>query len=124
MYKVPLNFLLQVKPDEVKNNVPSRLVVGMSNCHMSRVQRWLENFLTPLSKLYGDFEFIKDSTDFLLKLETMKSVAIEECWEMKNMIIFTIDVKALYPSVKIKDVEKSSNWGKTIKNKQRRGLYL
>ena len=124
VHKLPLKSLLEVKPDEVQKSIPCRLVVGMSNCQMSRLQRWLENFLTPLSKLYGDFEYIKDSTDFLVKLEMMKSVAEEEAWNVENMIIFTIDVQALYPSVRIEDVEKSlrscfdkcTNWDETVKD--------
>ena len=100
-HKLPLKDLLQSKPEEVHKVVPSRLVVGMANCQMSRVQRFLETILSPISKLYGSFEYIKDSTDFLIKLETMKS------WDWKKIILFTVDVKALYPSVRINDVEKS-----------------
>ena len=100
-HKIPMKSLLDVKPDEVYKTIPSRLVVGMQNCQMSRVQRWLENILTPLSKLYGKFEFIQDSNDFLLKLETIKSIAKDEKWNWQTMTLFTIDVKAVYPSVKL-----------------------
>ena len=122
-HKVPFQSLLKVKPAEVHSFIPSRLVVGMKNCQMSRVQRWLENILSPLSKLFGKFEYIKDSTDFLIKFDDVKSIAKEESWNWQNMILFTVDVKALYPSVKIKDVEKSlrycfdkcTNWDETVK---------
>ena len=106
-HKLPKEILLQVDPGEVHQVIPSRLVVGMGNCQLSRVQKWLESFLTPLSKLYGKFEFIKDSNDFLLKLETIKSIASTESWDMKNMLLFTVDVKVLYPSVQIQDVSTS-----------------
>ena len=122
-HKVPFESLVNTKPDEVHHSIPSRLVVGMKNCQMSRVQRWLENILSPLSKLFGRFEYIKDSTDFLIKFDTLKSRADEESWNFKNMIIFTVDVKALYPSVKIGDVRKSlkycfdkcTDWEESIK---------
>ena len=98
---MPIERVLQLRPDEVANSIPSRLVVGMSNCQLSRVQCWLETFLTPLAKLYGDFEYIKDSTDMLQHIETTKKnlqEAGDNDWDDK--ILFTIDVRALYPSVK------------------------
>ena len=60
-HKLTLDKLKNVKPDEVSLKIPARLVVGMSSCQMTRVQAWLENFLTPLSRLYGDFEYTNDS---------------------------------------------------------------
>ena len=101
LHKMPIERVLQLRPDEVADSIPSRLVVGMSNCQLSRVQCWLETFLTPLAKLYGDFEYIKDSTDMLQHIETTKKnlqEAGDNNWDDK--ILFTIDVRALYPSVK------------------------
>ena len=106
-HKLTRSDLLNISSEEVHEKIPSRLVVGMQNCQLSRVQKWLENFLTPLSKLYGNFEYIKDSNDFLLKLETIKTVAHVECWDWSELILFTVDVKALYPSVQVDDVAKS-----------------
>ena len=64
------------------------------------MQIWLEKFLNPLSVLYGSFEFLKDSTDFLRHMEDLKKKAAQDCWNWDHYIIFTVDVKALYPSVK------------------------
>ena len=121
-HKVPKNVLLNTAPDLVAKEIPSRLVVGMKNCQLSRVQKWLESILNPISKIYGRFEYIKDSFDFLKKIENVKSVAVEECWDWENLILFTVDVKALYPSVQIDDVAlslkhclaKCTEWGHNI----------
>ena len=67
-HKLKLEDLKLVKPNEVSEKIPARLVVGMSSCQMSRVQAWLESFLTPLSKIYGSFEYTKDSNDILVEL--------------------------------------------------------
>ena len=58
LHKLPMETILQLQPHEVADKIPSRLVVGMSNCQLSRVQSWLETFLTPLAKQYGAFEYI------------------------------------------------------------------
>jgi len=100
VHKMSLAELLQISPSNIATEIESRLVVGMSSCQLTRIQIWLEHLLTPLAKFYGDFEFIKDSNDFLLKLEDVKKIALEEVWEWNNYTLFTVDVKALYPSVK------------------------
>ena len=123
-HKLSKEELVNIKPDEVHNKLPSRLVVGMGYCQFSRVQAWLEHFLTPLSIMYGNFEYIKDSSSFLYKLENIKSIAREENWDLDKMTIFTVDVKSLYPSVKfeflkealIHCMNKCTQWNDTIKN--------
>ena len=100
LHKLPMETILQLQPNEVAERIPSRLVVGMSNCQLSRVQCWLETFLTPLAKKYGEFEYIKDSTDMLRHLEAKKMMLSSEEINWEEIILFTIDVKALYPSVK------------------------
>ena len=101
-HKLPLNELLCISPIDVSIKVPSRLVVGMQMCQLTRTQIWLENLLKPLSIFYGSFEYTKDSCDYLSHIESVKQQAIIEEWDWKNFILFNIDVKALYPSVKFK----------------------
>ena len=98
-HKVSRADLLRIKPENV-HSLPSRLVVGMGSCQLTRVQIWLEHFLNPLSVQYGSFEYIKDTNDYLLSIEEMKAKAKAEKLNLNNVILFTIDVKALYPSVK------------------------
>ena len=71
-HKLPKAELLVIPPEEVSTRIPSRLVVGMASCQLSRIQIWLEHLLAPLSKLYGHFEYIKDITDFLVHLDKVK----------------------------------------------------
>ena len=67
---------------------------------MSRVQIWLEHFLTPLSIYYCKFEYIKDINDFLINIEKIKEKANSDNWNWDDYLLFANDVKALYPSVK------------------------
>ena len=90
---------MTIASTNVANEIPSRLVVGMSSCQMVRIQSWLECFLTPLSKHYGKFEYIKDSNDMLAEIEDVKMIAEEENWDWNTVTLFPIDVKALYPSI-------------------------
>ena len=123
-HKLDINDLNQVSPSEVSQKIPARLVVGMSNCQMSRVQAWLEAFLTPLSKFYGRFEYTKDSTDILIEFDKLNQVAQTNEWDFKDIILFGIDVEALYPSVKFHFLKKAlvhcfdscTNWSTSIKN--------
>ena len=54
----------------------------------------------------------------LVEIENIKGIAIDEIWDWDNVTLFTIDVKALYPSVKYdllelslkKCFEVSTNW--------------
>ena len=48
----------------------------------------------------GVFEYIKDSTDMLRHLEEKKRELSSEETIWNDIILYTIDVKALYPSVK------------------------
>ena len=72
----------------------------MALSQLCRLQIWLEHLLSPLSRLYGSFECIRDSTDFMFHLENVKTKAINEDWDWNKMIVFPVDIKALYPSVK------------------------
>lgn len=64
--------LIQISANEVAMKIQKRLVVGMGNCQLTRVQIWFEKFLAPLSMKFGNFEYIKDSNDFLIDLDKLK----------------------------------------------------
>ena len=72
------------------------MVVGMKSCQLSRLQAWLEGFLTPLSRNYGKFEFILDSNEALYEIEEVKLKASGENWDWDNILIFTFDVITIY----------------------------
>ena len=98
-HKVPLEDLKSIKPDEVHMKIPARLVVGMGSCQLSRLQSWLEHFLTPFSREYGIFEYTKDTTTILQCIQNTNKDIDEQHWNLQQAILFSIDVKALYPSV-------------------------
>ena len=131
-HKLKLEDLKKIKPEEVSLKIPARLVVGMSSCQMSRVQSWLENFLTPLSKMYCDFEYTKDSTDILIDFDKLNEVAVNEAWDFRDITLFLIDVQALYPSIKFEYLElaiidcfeKCTNWSLEVKSTGSDNLYL
>ena len=90
-----------MRPDEVHEKIPARLVVGMKSCQLTRVQSWLEHMLTPFSKEIGMFEYTKDTNCVLECIEKVNQQINNEHWNIENATLFTIDVKALYPSVKL-----------------------
>jgi hypothetical protein len=100
-HKLSLSDLQKVKPDEVHEKIPARLVVGMASCQLMRVQSWLEHLLTPFSKEIGLFEYTKDSNSVLQCIEKVNQKADREHWNLNKATLFAIDVKALYPSVKL-----------------------
>ena len=123
-HKVPKLELLRIPPNEVAARIPSRLVVGMSSCQLSRTQIWLEHLLTPLSITYGAFEHIKDSSDFLKHLENVKETGQNQGWDWDNMVLFSVDIKALYPSIKFEFLvlalnrcfDKHTDWSNNVKS--------
>ena len=60
-----------------------------------------EHLLTPFSKKYGIFEYTKDSSDVLQNISDLNEQISREHWNLQKATLFTIDVKALYPSVKL-----------------------
>ena len=123
VHKLSIQQLTQIASHEVATKIPSRLVAGMGNCQLGRVQIWLEHFLTPLSKLYGNFEYIKDTNDFLVNIEKVKDRATSENWNWDSYVLFAIDVKALYPSIKFEHLttalhhcfDSCTQWSHTVK---------
>ena len=61
----------------------------------------LEHFLTPFSQKIGVFEYTKDSNCVLQCIENVNQQINNEHWNLNNATLFAIDVKALYPSVKL-----------------------
>ena len=80
-------------------------MVGMSSCQLSRVQSWLEAFLTPLSKKFGVFEYTKDTYSILENIAAINQQAVDNNWNLDRSMLFSIDVKALYPSVKLEHLK-------------------
>ena len=52
-----------------------------------------------LKPLAVSFEYLKDSNDYLVLIETIKEISAIGNWDWRNIILFIVDVKALYPFV-------------------------
>ena len=121
-HKIPLTDLRNIKPEEVHTKIPARLVVGMGSCQMSRIQSWIEHLLTPFSKEYGVFEYTKDSSCVLEEIASLNETVMNEHWDLNKATLFTVDVKALYPSVKLpflkialtSSFKKWTDWNDTV----------
>ena len=107
IHKLTMDEILQVQPNEVHLKIPGRLVIGMSCCQLTRLQSWLEHFLTPLAKQFGLFEYTKDTTSILCNIEKLNDKVNSEHWDLSKMTLFSIDVKALYPSIKFQHLRKA-----------------
>ena len=86
--KTPRLYLL---PKVHKPGNPGRPVVSSIGCHTEKISKYVDHHLQPLNQALPSY--IKDTTDFLNKLEALP----EELPE--NTIMVTMDVRALYTNV-------------------------
>ena len=86
--KTPKMYLL---PKIHKPGNPGRPVVSSIGCHTERISQYVDHHLQPLNQNLPSY--IKDTTDFLNKLEALP----EELPE--NSILVTMDVRSLYTNV-------------------------
>ena len=92
----PLYKLHSISKDDILNKVipPHRLVTSMKYGPTKRSALFIDSILTPVSIIYCGKEYLKDTTDFLNKL-----FLIEDKLCRPGVQLFTLDVKALYPSI-------------------------
>ena len=89
--------------DMIENKIipPVRMVTSGVAGPTHRIGMFLDAVLQPVVKKYCDGEIVKDTTSFLASLIDMKeNKHLERC-----NLIGTLDVDALYPSIKIKYIE-------------------
>ena len=75
---------------------PHRLVTSMKYGPTKRSSLFVDSILTPVSIKYCGKEYIKDTPDFLVKLADPNV----DLSNPQLVQLFTLDVKALYPSIK------------------------
>ena len=92
----PLFKLHSMSPDDLVNKVtpPHRLVTSMKFSPTKRPALFLDSILTPVSISYCGSEYLKDTPHFLNKLIDMEPKLCAA-----GVSLFTLDVKALYPSI-------------------------
>ena len=104
VHKLSIEELNTIAANEVWSYTPSQLAVGMGACQLGRVQVWLEHLLSPLAKAYGKFKYTKDTNNVLTEVERVNMDAAADNWNWDEFVLFSIDAKALYPSVKFEQL--------------------
>ena len=94
LYKVHKLDLASIR---AKTLPPYRMVTAMQSFPTSRVEVFLSNVLSPLAEEYCGSEYLRDTPFFLRTLEQNKEILCSP-----GVVLFSIDVHALYPSIQIK----------------------
>ena len=91
---VPSFKLHSITPEEITNKVtpPLRFISSSKFGPTYRLGKWLDSILTPIAESFCGNEYLKDSTHFLQKINIAKNELTK--W------IFSLDVKAMYPSLR------------------------
>ena len=92
----PLFKLHSISPENLADKMtpPHRLVTSMKYGPTKRSALFIDSILTPVSISYCGHEYLKDTPDFLNKL-----IEVETKLCSPGVSLFTLDVKALYPSI-------------------------
>ena len=95
----PLFKLHKLSEDKIERKVipPTRMVTSGVGGPTFRLGTFLDALLKPVMMKYCNEELVKDSTDFIRELQKF-----EESGQSKNFKrIGTLDVNALYPSIRL-----------------------
>ena len=76
------------------SSVPGRPVISNSSFFTENISAFLDHYLKPLAKKVKSF--VKDTNDFLKKLSALPKLS-------ENILLCTVDVVGLYPSIPHKD---------------------
>ena len=73
-----------------KKNNPGRPVVASTNCHTTKLSKYVDHFIQPLAKKVRSY--IRDTTDLLHKIKNIGKIP-------DNALLVTIDVRSLYTNI-------------------------
>ena len=79
---------------------PTRLVHATREGPLYRLEKWTKPYLTDVSRRFCGDEFLLDTPDLLEKIKELNQVEGFDQYGDK-LQLFTLDVIALYPSIKI-----------------------
>ena len=85
---------------------PARFINSARNGPLYRMEKWTSPHLTNISKEYTKNEFLLDTNDLLRQIEYINESGL---LEDGNTLLFTLDVKELYPSMNPQLVLQSLN---------------
>ena len=81
---------IQPKTDRERNL--GRTVISCLNCHFSKLSEYIDFYLRTIVKQIPSY--VKDTTDFLRKIEAKKSESVPD-----NAYLVPLDIKSLYTSI-------------------------
>ena len=84
----PARFYLLPKIHKKKN--PGRPVVASTNCHTTKLSKFVDHFIQPLAKKVRSY--IRDTTDLLHKIKDIGKIP-------DNALLVTMDVRSLYINI-------------------------
>ena len=73
-----------------KKNNPGRPVVASTNCHTTKISKYVDHFIQPLAKKVRSY--IRDTTDLLHKIKNIGKIP-------NNALLVTMDVRSLYTNI-------------------------
>lgn len=80
---------------------PGRFVYNTKFGPLYRTEKWMSPHLTTISKEYCKDEYLRDTDDFLGQIEDWNNITNSiPKKERQKIHLFTLDVKALYPSIR------------------------
>ena len=77
-----------------KKNNPGRPVVASTNCHTTKLSKFVDHFIQPLAKKVRSY--IRDTTDLLYKIKDIGKIP-------DNALLVTMDVRSLYTNISHKE---------------------
>ena len=77
-----------------KKNNPGRPVISSTNCHTTRLSKYVDHYIQPLAMKVKSY--IRDTTDLINKIKHIKRLP-------HNAILVTMDVRSLYSNIKHHD---------------------
>ena len=97
-YAYPLFKIHKLSSEDIANKKipPNRLVHASKFGPLYRMEKWASPYLTKISREYCKEEFILDTGDLIGHFKNMNE---SQCLHKENVNLFTMDVKALYPSI-------------------------
>ena len=99
----PLFKIHKLEAEQIRDKKipPSRLVHALTQSPTTRLEKYIAHHFGQVSRNYSNDEYIKDTSDFLRQI---KDLVLDE-----RDLLFTMDVKALYPSMRQDIVRQSVN---------------
>ena len=73
-----------------KKNNPGRPVVASTNCHTTKISKYVDHYIQPLAQKVRSY--IRDTTDLLNKIKNIGRIP-------ENALLVTLDVRSLYTNI-------------------------